>query len=582
MTWEVRTTGSDTACSGGFRGGASIAAPSAPTVTGAGTGGTVAAGTYYVVVTYTDGLGETVISGEASVTVSGATSKFTVTSPAAATGALTWSAYSATAAGGPYFPISAGLTIGSDLVRTTTPPTSGTQPRGVDRTLQNGAQLTVDNSAVTCTTTGANSNTLTFTGGYTPTGADVGNTFRATGGTNVNAGTYEITAVTSTTWTVTGATNLTTAGGAGSAVLGVMGGGLASVGQASTATVVGNTIYKKSPGTYTIGNGTVNTAGNKFGMGTNLSLIGYSTNRNPENTDTAPVLDAGAASMTMVSTLNGTGIVLHNLSFTNSSLFGSVTALNSGGTNPTFALRRLAFANLANPFSNTATGAFGTARDCSFSGCGTMTGGIMSLHRCTFSASTGQAMPSAFIGTNGGLYDCAFVNCAGSGSSGVVALTGTNQTIRNCVFYNTTASGATALVVGGTDNRVENTIVYGTTGNGPGIGASGLVATTALLGVAVGGTGTGAGFSTSLASYQKVGCVTLAADPFANAAGLDFSLNTAAGGGALCRAAGWPGSTAATQLVGLSTPSYPDVGVSQHADPAASGLFANSMNGGFL
>lgn len=95
---------------------------------------------------------------------------------------------------------------------------------GVDRSQQAAAQVVIDNVAIICTTPGAGSNTLTFTAGYVPTADDVGNVVAITGGTNINAGLYEITGFTGTTWTVTGSTNLTTAGGAGSAVTGNMGG----------------------------------------------------------------------------------------------------------------------------------------------------------------------------------------------------------------------------------------------------------------------------------------------------------------------------------------------------------------------
>jgi hypothetical protein len=61
---------------------------------------------------------------------------------------------------------------------------------------------------------------------------------------------------------------------------------------------------------------------------------------------------------------------------------------------------------------------------------------------------------------------------------------------------------------------------------------------------------------------SNVGFVTLTADPFANAAGLDFAANRAAGGGALLRGSGVPAT-----LPGTNTASYPDIGAAQHRDP---------------
>lgn len=58
------------------------------------------------------------------------------------------------------------------------------------------------------------------------------------------------------------------------------------------------------------------------------------------------------------------------------------------------------------------------------------------------------------------------------------------------------------------------------------------------------------------------GPVTLTADPFTNAAGGDFSLNTTSGGGAALRAGGVPGV-----FPGGLTAGHPDIGAAQHADP---------------
>lgn len=69
--------------------------------------------------------------------------------------------------------------------------------------------------------------------------------------------------------------------------------------------------------------------------------------------------------------------------------------------------------------------------------------------------------------------------------------------------------------------------------------------------------------------------VTLTADPFTNAAGGDFSLNTTAGGGAAARAVGFPGA-----VPGISTTGHLDIGAVQHADPASSGGQSVSIFGG--
>ena len=80
-------------------GGGDIAAPIAPTVGTATTGGTVLAGTYQVVVTYTNAQGETTGSPATAQVTTGSTSTITITSPITETNATGWYAY-VTQAGG--------------------------------------------------------------------------------------------------------------------------------------------------------------------------------------------------------------------------------------------------------------------------------------------------------------------------------------------------------------------------------------------------------------------------------------------------------------------------------------------------
>lgn len=549
IAWEIRTTGSDTANGGGFTYGAFIAAPTLPTVSPSGTGGTVAANTYYIVLTYTDGLGETVISPEQSVTTSGATSSITVTSPSAATGALTWACYVGTAAGGPYFPQGTALVLGSNRVITATPPTTGTQPRGVDYSQQTGVQVTIDNAAITATTAGANSNILTFTAGHTPVGAEVGNVFRATGGTNINAGSYVITAITATTWTVTGSSNLTTAGGAGAAITGVMGGCLASPGGAGAAGATAFHLCYVKAGSYTIGNGTANTAGNKVSNGPNW--VGYSTNRYPGNTDTQPVFDAGAASMTMVQ-MNSASQIIENISFTNSAARATVTGIFSNNSLQIY--RRLSMANLAVPvnLNGTAVRAF----DCYFDTCGTFTSNSAGTQfiRCVHVNATLVAFNS---GTSWLFEECVAVN---PGTAGFML---SNSTCRNCV-----ATGLAASAVGfnltNINCIVENCITYNgaAASKGVGVANSWLQRVTAS---AVGDVATN--IDPNFAAFQLSGNQTLTVPPFTDSAAGDYSLNNTAGGGLLCRGAGIPGT-----WPGLSsTTGHRDIGAVQTSAAGAGG-----------
>ena len=107
-----------------------VAAPVAPVPTTATSGGTVLAGTYQVVVTYTNSQGETVGSTAGPVTTTGSVSTITVPSPAAAAYATNWYAY-VTQAGGAFATATrqqaAGspTLIGTSLVLTAPPTSTG-------------------------------------------------------------------------------------------------------------------------------------------------------------------------------------------------------------------------------------------------------------------------------------------------------------------------------------------------------------------------------------------------------------------------------------------------------------------------
>jgi hypothetical protein len=99
------------------------------------------------------------------------------------------------------------------------------------------AKLNIDGSAVTATASGV---TVTFTGGtHTATAAEVGNLFYLAAGSGATLGWYEITAYSSTTWTLERTTGMS-----GGAVTGYMGGCLLTPQQAMTN--MGNTATSPS------------------------------------------------------------------------------------------------------------------------------------------------------------------------------------------------------------------------------------------------------------------------------------------------------------------------------------------------
>ena len=101
------------------------AAPAAPALSTATTGGTVLAGTYKVVVAYVTAAGTTSVSEPSFITTTGATSTLTVASPAAQTGATAYRAYISAPNGGPmYLQNGAGTAIATPLVLTAPPVTN--------------------------------------------------------------------------------------------------------------------------------------------------------------------------------------------------------------------------------------------------------------------------------------------------------------------------------------------------------------------------------------------------------------------------------------------------------------------------
>lgn len=110
---------------------AGLAAPAAPTTATATSGGTVAAGTYQVIVTYVNAQGETVGSPAASQVTTGATSTLTVNSPVASGNATGWYAYVTQAGGSTFTRQQAAGTptaIASNLVLTAPPTSTGAAP----------------------------------------------------------------------------------------------------------------------------------------------------------------------------------------------------------------------------------------------------------------------------------------------------------------------------------------------------------------------------------------------------------------------------------------------------------------------
>ncbi|HWE37722.1 MAG TPA: hypothetical protein VG406_14235, partial [Isosphaeraceae bacterium] len=265
-TWEVDAVAGNDANGGGFVAGASgvdksyganqaattrtdlavspIGTPAPPTVSTAGTGGSVAAGTYYIVVTYYGSGGETLASVASITTTTGATSTITVNAPAATVGATAFKVYVGTASGGPYY----------------------LQNGATGQSLTGGAYtLAAPPATVTAAPTADTSNVNVSSAAHPFDATGVGNTIQVAAGTGWTTGFYQVVAfdagsgkATLDRTPVTGGTVNANAG------TGTLGGALATYSKASRVAAGSNKVFLKY-------NAAAYTNFAQFGIGSNVT-----------------------------------------------------------------------------------------------------------------------------------------------------------------------------------------------------------------------------------------------------------------------------------------------------------------------
>ncbi len=298
--FEVRTTG-DANNGGGYAGSPFVPRPDAPTVTKT-TGGSIANGTYYVVVAYYDRRSwywsDDAYTGQASeetaVTISDSTNDaIIVTSPAPTENAKKYKVFIGTTSGGPYYAQhtghAQGTNIGTNWTGTTTPLTSGIEPYRTDYSQQDTAQLTLTDIACN------NSSTITSaTGGFTQ--EMIGNILKVTAGTDFTVGYYQIMSVPNTNTAVLDRKPTSTTDAETNGTIYVGG---ATNHPATIASGIGgsSTVYIKS-GTYQkVGAATtVLTTAVNSSNGHGIWWIGYVTSRTTETLgDDRPLFDGNSA-----------------------------------------------------------------------------------------------------------------------------------------------------------------------------------------------------------------------------------------------------------------------------------------------
>lgn len=432
---------------------------------------------------------------------------------------------------------------------------------GTDHSQQDAAQYSVTD-AVTDGSTTITSATANF-------GADVvGNILYVQGGTGaIAAGWYQITVRNSaTSITVDRATGLTTGTGATLKI----GGALSSLTVLAPIMVGSNKAFIKASGGYT------QTATVQFAASVVVSnsgmysrLIGYTTTRG----------DGGQATITLSTNtdligmeLTGNGWSVENMAI-NCATLGTSTGIKFTSVY----YKRLLRCKVSNA---TLLGIYvqgvhqdGHIQNCEVTGCTAAATAAINIEATNVYTVRNWIHDNACTGITTNVSHTIMwnlvTNNTGASSDGI-QLTGQNvhQVMQNTVY----ASGRHGINSTLANNLigflVKNNVLVSNGGYGVQMSAEGNPAMFEYDGNAyfnnTSGTRNNMDNTTgvnSVAPYTNVLDVILTATPFTNAAGNVFTLNTTAGGGAACRAAGSPGA-----LPGGLTTGYLDIGAAQHQD----------------
>jgi hypothetical protein len=246
-------------------------------------------------------------------------------------------------------------------------------------------------------------------------------------------------------------------------------------------------------------------------------------------------------SLTLV---NGSPL-LANINFSNTAVTPAAAFFNNNGTNianPIFCDCK--FTGFTSAVSGAVNAAFGatTLQRCELTGCTsfainhTSLTAPVSLTACNVHDNTGYAVRSSANSTAAVIR---IIRSLITKNTGALTLnnTGPQVFVEGCTIFGSTSdafsfSGAQPSVF-----LLENSIVYG--GSAKGVNSSAPVINAANR-VSGSSNAWGANAGGDAAGYTKAASdIALTANPFTNTASNDFSLNSAAGGGAACKGAGF-------------------------------------------
>jgi hypothetical protein len=392
----------------------------------------------------------------------------------------------------------------------------------------------------------------------------LGNVYNITSGTGFTVQRAVIVAVTLAVSVYTAQFDRTLGTAASTGGTGQGGGALANpgkAGQVSGATLA--VIYiQQSATAYQITNTTLNTANGPLHVTANGGFItGWSTNRNHNNNDTPPTIQAGSSLGSVANGIiecTGVGNRVYNITIDSNSR----TAIAFYGNLTTF--QNCIAKNVFN------TAAFFIAAASFAINCQVLT------------STTGTGNPGFYL-SNSACYDCVVIGNDGLAFSAIASSSASSCI--HCMAINCTGHSADHGF-----NQITlcvNCEAYGCQGNGF---FSSTYLMTCINCYAEGNTGFGFYEVTSPNALIMINCgaynntagnitVTINEEPLINnnyqsltgsayisTSGLNFAKNSTAGAGALLRGTGYP-----TAIAGLSnTLTYPDIGATQHQASAAS------------
>lgn len=427
---------------------------------------------------------------------------------------------------------------------------------GTDWTQQDAAQYSVTD-AVTNGTTTITSATANF-------GTDVvGNVLYIQGGTApITAGWYEITARTnSTTITVDRSTGLT----AGTGATLKIGGALLTIATAESQMVAGNTCWVKN-GTYSISSGISFDAGNNLPNSSPVYMLGYNSSRGDNPTGTDRPLISTSSAIVMVSLQEGPRVFGNFRLNGNDSATVGIDMNRRGNRVYNCKVEQCTTNGIKN--GNDIAGVVG----CEVTD---LKAGATSAFEGNLQGIGCYAHDSPGVGFNGGIHFFCIADTMGGDGFNQGALSPSTGMF-GCVAYGNTGDGVEVTGTYEGFNCILNCIFVNNGGYGVKFGYQERTAT--FLGV-----DKNAFYNNTSGQVNNglngPGDVTLTADPFVDAANGNFALNSTAGGGAACRAAGFPGA-----FPGGTTTGYLDIGAVQHQDAGGGGTvpIPTSMAGGLL